>query len=42
MTYWTRNHLIKSIKNNFGEKFTQRVTLARDSVGVDIDSEEGG
>jgi hypothetical protein len=35
-------YLIKSIKNNFGEKFTQRVTLARDSVGVDIDSEEGG
>ncbi len=38
--YLGGKYLIKKIENNFGEKFTQRIHLGRDSVGVDIDSKD--
>ena len=43
--YLSGKYLVKEIESTMYEKFTQRVTLARDSVGSDIDekdSREGG
>ena len=38
--YLSGKYLIKKINSNFYEKFTQRLTLVRDSVGLDIDEKE--
>jgi hypothetical protein len=38
--YLSGKYLIKKIESTLYEKFTQRLTLARDSVGIDIDEKE--
>ncbi len=38
--YLSGKYLVKKIESTMYEKFTQRLTLARDSVGIDIDEKE--
>ena len=38
--YLGTKYLVQKIESNFGEAFKQRVTIVRDSVGIDIDSKE--
>ena len=38
--YLGGKYLVKEIKSYFTQSFEQKVTLMRDSVGVDIDSSE--
>ena len=38
--YLSGKYLVKEIESTMYEKFTQRVTLARDSVGIDIDEKD--